>query len=651
MKIATKIQLIFGGTVIVLMFIVGILASLLSYDALIERVNDSMISSAKLATDDISNQLKNYMTAVTIAGKDSTLSTKGNLSAKKALVEQYVKDYGFTSGNILNEKGVSLLDGTDFSDRDYVQKALAGTVNVSDVTLSKYTNTYGVSIAAPIEAGSGKVSGVVYFRLDTDFMNSIVKNISVSDNSYAYILDENSYVIVHKDEKKIMNDDVKEKEAAAVKAIPGKKAGNTSYQQSGKNILCGYAPIENTNGWALVIAAPETDYSTTIVSMVKKFVACDVAAVIIALMIAALLAVSISRSLKMVQNSLVAVSGGDFSKKIPKTKRKDEIGVLQNAASDLLDTLSEIIGEANQVLGGIAQYDLTQPAMKTYPGAFDSLSKSINQIRLILNQLISELQISSVNVESGSKQLAEAAELLSEGSMRQATSIQSLVTDIENIVESINRSSDNENMINGKLNSLDEEIKDSDTQMSELLQVVREVEEMSEDIQKIVSTIDSIAFQTNILALNASVEAARAGENGKGFAVVAEEVSKLAAKSSEASKKTGDLIEKCIQSIANAKECADATFDSLRKIVGDSDEIAQAFRDISADTHREAEKANSIRGELGNINSVVQSNTATAEQTAASTEVLSNQAFSLEQMTAKFKVENNTVAGISQNYS
>lgn len=64
-----------------------------------------------------------------------------------------------TSGNLLDKKGVSIKDGTDFSDRDYVKAALNGKTNISDVTLSKYTNTYGISIAAPL-ISSGRIIGV-----------------------------------------------------------------------------------------------------------------------------------------------------------------------------------------------------------------------------------------------------------------------------------------------------------------------------------------------------------------------------------------------------------------------------------------------------------------------------------------------------------
>lgn len=72
--------------------------------------------------------------------------------------------------------------------------------------------------------------------------------------------------------------------------------------------------------------------------------------------------------------------------------------------------------------------------------------------------------------------------------------------------------------------------------------LVRDLSNRAGAIVNIIDVIDDIAEQTNLLALNASIEAARAGEQGQGFAVVAEEVRKLAARSSSATRSITDLL-------------------------------------------------------------------------------------------------------------
>ena len=370
MKLRTKIQLIFGGTAILLMSLMGSVAYSLSYQTQMQMVQTDVNRASALASENLSNQLQNYMNVTSIAGTDSIIrDSSASISDKEACIDRYVQTYGFTSGNLLDPNAVSLFDGTDFSDRDYVQRALTGEVCVSDITLSRYTGTYGVSIAAPVQSASGDITGVIYFRIDNDFMTSIVENLKISRNSSACIVDANNQIIAHEDPELIMT------EAAA-----------------SNDGICARVPVNNTNGWTLVITAPESDFTGAMTTMIRQFVIWDIIAVIAALIIAMLFANSMSKSVLTVKNAMLSISQGDLSCSLTKTKRKDELGVLQNTAASLVEMLQHIIGEANQILGSIAHFDMTTGEMNFYPGAFNSLADSVNAIRHRYPELLSQCQ-------------------------------------------------------------------------------------------------------------------------------------------------------------------------------------------------------------------------------------------------------------------
>lgn len=641
MKLRAKIQLAFSLImVVILMLVIGSLSKL-NYSNSMAIVDDSLATCVDLASAQIENTLVDYMNVVTLLGKDENLWGTNSVSEKEEFLSEYVEQFGFTSANILDEHATSLLDGNSFADREYVVKALNGQTNVSEVTQSKLTGAYGVSIAAPIVNDRGTTKGVVYFRLDTDFILDIIESISVSENSYAYLLDSEGNIITHPNEELILNFNVADKAnglgSIAAKMISA-EAGSGDYLYNGQKTLCAFSTIDNTDGWTMVIATPETDYSVAMNRIINVAMIIGFIAIIIVFVVAAMMANYISKPMNVVKDVLTGVAEGNLNATIPEAKGSDEIAVLQNTAKMLVEMLQSIIGQTNNVLGSIAKGDLRIADMDHYPGEYDSLASSVNSIKFTLNKLIAEIQNAALGVDTGSKELAEATQALSQGTLTQANSIQTVAGNLGGVVEAIDRNSEQGELVNKKLGNLDDQIQNMNSQMQNLFNAVKEIEDLSSSIQKIVSTIDGIAFQTNILSLNASVEAARAGDMGSGFAVVAEEVRNLAIQCSESSKKTSDLVTHCVNAINNAKKCADDTFESLSAIVSDSSEISGAFEKIASDTTDQAEKSKRIQKEIDNISDVVQTNTATAEQTAASTAVLSEQAANLGELIRNFRV-------------
>lgn len=642
MTLNKKIATAFWLVCLPLIIIVVLVISQRDYNDSLMVTKNNMAVSATMATSHISDKLEDYMSLVTLLGQNPTLSGADTLEKKNALLQSYIDQYGFTSANLLDKTGVSLNDGTNFGDRDYVQKALKGETNVSDITLSKLTGKYGLSIAAPIVNAAKTVTGVVYFRLDVDFLSDILESIKTSENGKAFLVNKNGVVSVHENKDLIetcnINTDMN-MDSDMTASIMNGKVGSGEYTYEDIDNLCSFAPIEFTDGWKMIVVAPKNDFvKSTGERALEIFIIIMIVDVFV-IVAAFFLANMISKPVNMVKKALVAIAKGDFAQTVPESKGKDELAVLQNTARELNNTLATIIGQVNSVLDSMARYDLrVKDVDSSFPGEFNMLATDTNKIKYTLTKMISEVQNAVVSVDTGSRELAEATAALSQGTMIQANSIQTLADDLGVVVEVINRNSEQGTVVNGKLGNLDVQIQNMSVQMGELFDAVKEIETMSSNIQKIVGTIDSIAFQTNILSLNASVEAARAGDMGSGFAVVAEEVRNLATQCGESSKKTEELINKCIKAIKNAKKCSDQSFESLNVLVSESAEIAGAFAQISRDTKEQAEKSNHIKTEINNISDVVQTNTATVEETAASTAVLSEQAENLQDLIKNFNV-------------
>jgi methyl-accepting chemotaxis protein len=166
-------------------------------------------------------------------------------------------------------------------------------------------------------------------------------------------------------------------------------------------------------------------------------------------------------------------------------------------------------------------------------------------------------------------------------------------------------------------------------QMRRLTEAMSAMQSSSDDVTRIIKTIDEIAFQTNILALNAAIEAARAGEAGSGFAVVAEEVRSLAQRSANAARETTEKITATNARTNTGSGISVEVAQTLNGILAKARDVEGLVSRIAEASREQDSGIEQISKAVRHIGQVTESNSASAQQTAASAQELESRSIAL----------------------
>ncbi len=576
-----------------------------------------------------------------LSDQQITALLKAHFEGEEELLDLYfgTEDGGFWKASTASQ----IPDGYDARERGWYQSAKeSGALIVTDPYFDAFTLQMCDTVACPVYV-QNRFVGVVGIDISLVTVSEVASNIQYEEGVYSFVVDAAGNYIYHPDEAYMPSKDaavaVADVEPELVPLLENPTEGRVvSLVHHGDEEYATVYPIGET-GWLIGVVVPSANALKTVNEINRTILGVGIAAILIVVVVTSAGIGVIIGPVRKMRDVTARLAEGDLNVDLTKTGSKDEIGVLQNAMYELTQRISGMMRETNHILGEIAEHNLVVSEMEAYPGEFNELSHAVNSIRQILNHLIVMVQQAADEVHTSASQLSMAADSLAASSASEAASIQNLREDVERMNEKIHANSENCQQVDQKLTELYDGIRTGNEEMERLFEAVSEAEGKSADIQKIVETIDGIAFQTNILSLNASVEAARAGEFGKGFAVVAEEVRSLAARCAEESAKTAELIGHCLEAVSRAKGHADTASECMTNVVQNSSDIAEAFAEIAEATTEQTQNSVSIMEEINRITDVVQSNTATAEETAASTEELTGQAGRLRKLVREYRTE------------
>ena len=503
-----------------------------------------------------------------------------------------------------------------------------------------------ITVCTPILV-NGEFKGVVTIEINLSAFDILAREDSRFPSLFTSVMDDQGNFLYSSREdlrEKNLNDALDEKDVPELlsKMQEDKPFHVVLQNKSGQSRRLYFAPtqLDGTTLWSLM-SISSSEYLRVTKRLITVSTIIVLCGVVLLTLITNLLIRSSLKPLQMMAKVGNQVADGNLNVEI-QYQKQDEIGTIAHAFDKVMQQIKSIMQDLNEKLSSVShgnfRVDLSDESL--YKGDYRPLLLSLRDITTDLSDTMEEIKRSASEVNSGAEQVSNGAQSLSQGSTEQASSIEELSATMSEISNKIKSTAEQSLEANKLSLSSVEAVELSNQKMEEMSLAMKEITEKSNEIGKIIKTIDDIAFQTNILSLNAAIEAARAGAAGKGFAVVADEVGNLAQKSAKAAQNTSDLIEETIDAVSRGAKITQETAESMDLVKSKAEGITNIISKISDASEDEARGIVQLSSGLDQISSVVQSNTATAEQSAAASEELSGQANVLQDLVSKFQLKN-----------
>ena len=468
------------------------------------------------------------------------------------------------------------------------------------------SDEYALSLVTVLKNNSNKSVGYIIIDVKTSFIQDILDNAQISDNSIkGFVLEDGSQVLSGDSDIKFTDTDFYQ-EALAGENLQGSK--EVSYE--GADYLFTYSRIEGTN--MLVCAmVPQKEIMAGAQAILRYTLIAVAICAVIAIVVGSVLASGISKAIRKVNRVLKKTSDGDLTGQIS-MKRKDEFNVLSSSITNMIGSMKDLILKMTNVSGHVS----------------DSAVQVGTNSEVLLEV---------------TKNITEAVDYINSGISQQAQDTESCLEQMNGLAERINVVHENTDEIseiaqeaqgaieNGMVivANLGEKVQGTTEVTETIIREIRELNKESIAINSIIGTINEIAEQTNLLSLNASIEAARAGEAGRGFAVVSEEIRKLAEQSGNAGNQIGEIINHIQERLAATIDTAGLAGESVAFQTEALNNTVDVFKNISQQVSKLAEDVEKITQSVGGIEqakedtmNAIESISTTSNQTESASEEL-----------------------------
>lgn len=316
----------------------------------------------------------------------------------------------------------------------------------------------------------------------------------------------------------------------------------------------------------------------------------------------------------------------------------DELGALADHLRTAIEILSSYVEDISMTMGEFANGNFDVQPTVEWKGDFVNILDSFNAFEGNMAEIVNGIQKVAQEVELDAEQVSATSMELAQGATDQACVMEEFTATIEDVSNQVSSNAEYTREISRRVEAVGGEISTTTDKMKDMVESMNEIEKSSQQIRQIIDTISDVASQTNLLALNASIEAARAGESGRGFAVVANEVTALAASTAAAVKESAKLIENSIAEVSKGMQITEEISKQQGLVAENAKNIVDEVNHVADTLIAQQESFLQLNEGVNQINSVVQTNSATSQQCAASSQEMNGQADTLGKLISRLKV-------------